>query len=313
MIIFTSIIISCRNTADCKPKTKSGFNADSAYNFIKRQVSFGSRVPNTSAHDSCAIYLEKKLKSYGADVIVQRAKVKKFDGEELEIENIIGQIEPQKRRRIMLYAHWDSRYYADMEKNPAQRLIPISGANDGASGVGVLLEIARNLQKKSPKIGVDIIFFDAEDQGEPIEKKIFNERSWSLGTQYWCKHPHKKNYKAFLGICLDMVGDSSATFLQEDNSRFYNNFTVKRLWKLAKTLGYEKYFPQKFSGQLYDDNLFVSQDYGIRSILIIDNKAHKKIPFFKYWHTHSDTIDKIDTGTLKAVGDVVLQYVYCLK
>lgn len=313
ILLFTILFSSCRNTRECEPDNSLNFNADSAYKFVQEQVDFGPRVPNTPAHDSCAVFLIRKLTEYGAKVYVQNANVKRFDGKILKIQNIIGSYYPEKKRRVLLMAHWDSRFYADMEKDSLQRRIPIAGANDGASGVGVLLEIARQLQIHKVNVGVDIIFFDAEDQGEPMDLNIFNELSWSLGTLYWIKHPHIEGYKAFLGICLDMVGDSNATFLQEDNSRFYANFTVKRMWTLAEKLGYQKYFIKKFSNGLYDDNLFVSQFYRIRSINIIDNKNSGKTPFFKYWHTHEDTMDKIDKNTLKAAGEVVLQYLFCLK
>ena len=139
------------------------FNQDSAYNFIQKQVDFGPRVPNTKAHKECAIYLEKTLENYGAKVLVQEAVVTAFNNDKLQIKNIIGQFSPEKKNRVMLFAHWDTRPFADHDDKNKHK--PIDGANDGGSGVGVLLEIARQISKENTTVGVDIIFFDAEDYG----------------------------------------------------------------------------------------------------------------------------------------------------
>lgn len=306
LLIFT---ISCNQI----PNYTYSFEEDSAYNFIKKQVNFGPRVPNTLAHDSCAIYLEQKLTSFGAKVFVQKAQVLRFDNKKLYISNIIARFFPDKKRRILLFAHWDSRFYADGEKDSLKRQIPIDGANDGASGVAVLLEIARQISINNPKIGVDIIFFDAEDQGLPIDSKIYKEKSWSLGAQYWTKNISKNEFNDFVGINLDMVASENAVFAQEDNSRYFDNFQVKQIWDLAKKLGYEKYFVKSFSQPLLDDHVFVSQDAAIRSILIVDNKPNSQNIFFEYWHTHNDNLQNVNKKTLKAVGDVVLNYIYLQK
>ena len=294
-------------------KTNESFNADSAFFYIQKQVDFGPRVPNTPSHDSCAIYLISKLEQFGAKVIVQNATVKRYDGKEMRISNIIGKFYPQKKRRILLFAHWDTRFYADGEPDSLQRRIPIAGANDGASGVAVLLEIAREISSKEPNIGVDIIFFDAEDQGEPVDLGIYDEKAWSLGVQYWAKAINNTHNKPFLGICLDMVGAKNAVFAQEDNSRYFNNFEVKRLWALAKSMGYDTLFVNVFSRGLLDDHVFVSQNAGIRSILIADNRPYTKNPFFPFWHTHKDTVKNIDKKTLYATGIVLINYIYCMK
>ncbi len=314
-ILFVALIfaVSCRNINDCKPDKILIFNADSAFNFIEAQIKFGSRVPNSQAHDSCAVFLQKKLENFGANVIVQNAEVSRFDGKILKISNIIGEFYPEKKRRILLFAHWDSRYYADMATDSLSRNTPILGANDGASGVAVLLEIARQLSENEPQVGVDIIFFDAEDQGEPLYMHIFNEKSWCLGSQYWANHKHRADYKAFMGIGLDMVGAKNAIFQQEDNSRYFNNFAVKRFWKFAKDLGYDDYFSDEFSKGVLDDHVFVSQNAKIRSILIVDNNKHKQIPYFEQWHTQNDNIENIDKETLVTVGNVLLNYLFCLK
>lgn len=312
-LIIVLIFTNCKNLNRCHPNNQLNFNADSAYSYIEKQVSFGPRVPNTNAHDSCAIYLSKKLESFGAKVYIQKVDVRKYDSTIMHIQNIIGEFYPEKKRRIILYSHWDSRFYADGEVDSLKRNHPIPGANDGGSGVAVLLEIARQLHKIEPKVGVDIIFFDAEDQGEPLSSNVFNEKSWSIGAQYWAKHPHKKNYKAFFGLNLDLAGAKGAMFCREDNSRYFDNFSVKRIWKLAQDMGYDNYFFNDLTRPVINDHVFINKIAGIKSVLIVDNRPGHYIPYFKEWHTSKDNINIIDKKTLDVVGNVVIQYIYCLE
>ena len=182
------------------------FNADSAYRYVKEQVDFGPRVPNTAAHRACGDYLIGKLKQFGATVHVQEADLVAYDNTILKARNIIGSFNPDNRRRVLLCAHWDSRPYADSERSKKKQREPILGANDGASGVGVLLEMARLMQQQAPAIGVDIIFFDAEDYGIPtFYKGNYKADTWCLGSQYWGRVPHVQGYNARYGILLDMV------------------------------------------------------------------------------------------------------------
>ena len=312
-ISFTLIFYSCKNISDCKPDSSLNFNEDSAYLYIAMQVKFGSRVPNSAAHDSCVILLSDKLKSFGADVVLQNADLERFDGIILHSTNIIGTFYPDKKRRILLFAHFDSRYYSDMEAEPEDQLNPVLGANDGASGVGVLLEIARQISEREPDVGVDIVFFDAEDQGQPIYMDIFDEKAWCLGAQYWAENAKKDKYKALCGIGLDMVGTPNAIFAQDDNSRYFNNFLMKRFWKLADTLGYENYFPKKFANSILHDHVFVNQIAGVPSVMIMDLRTDEEIPYFNNWHTHNDKLENIDKKSLKAIGQTLLNFVYCEK
>ncbi len=289
------------------------FNEDSAFYYIEKQVSFGSRIPNTPAQDSCADFLQNKLLEFDANVIIQNTNVKRFDGEILNISNIIAEFYPEKERRILLFAHWDSRYFADLETDFEKKEKPILGANDGASGVAVLLEIARIISVQEPEVGIDIIFFDGEDQGQPLYMNIYDEKAWCLGVQYWGQNPHKENYDALYGIGLDMVGTPNATFSREDNSRFFNNPLVKKTWQIAVNLGYEEYFIEDLSKPILHDHVFVSQMTGIRSILIIDNNRNKAIPYFDNWHTHNDNLENIDKNTLKVVGQTLITLIYCQK
>ena len=261
-LIFLITIISCNSRQEKATIKKSkvrievpNFNSDSAYFFVERQVSFGPRVISSKAWDKCSKYLTKKLESYGAKVIVQQAPVTTYDQKKHTLRNIIGSYSPEKNNRIALFAHWDSRHVADYDTiNTSQ---PILGANDGGSGVGVLLEIARNINLKNPKIGVDIIFFDAEDYGQPENSKFptMND-SWCLGSQYWSKNPHKQNYFAKYGILLDMVGGKDAEFWQEGISSYYASNIIKKVWDIAHDIGYSNFFIYKKSPQIMDDHYY---------------------------------------------------------
>ena len=196
-------------------KATPSFNADSCYHYVQQQIDFGPRVPNTEAHDSCAVYLTNMLKSFGAETMIQKGEVIAYTNSALSIQNIIGRFYKQRSKRIMLCAHWDSRHIADRDSDNPHG--PIQGANDGASGVAVLLEIGRHLMAVDPELGVDLIFFDAEDYGTPqltvgMTALSDMDNSWCLGSQYWAKNPPISGYKPQFGILLDMVAATNATF-----------------------------------------------------------------------------------------------------
>ena len=188
---------------------------------------------------------------------------------------------------------------------------PILGANDGGSGVGVLLEIARNINLKNPKIGVDIIFFDAEDYGQPENSNYpLMQDSWCLGSQYWSKNPHKANYFARYGILLDMVGAKDATFRHEQISFYYASSILQKVWRKANRLGFGKYFVFENAQQIVDDHLYVNQITGIPTIDIIEYDPATESNFNKHWHTHRDDMKNIDKETLNAVGQTILDVIY---
>ena len=220
-------------------QTEIHFDADSAYRFVDAQVQFGPRIPSTPQHIACGDYLSAKLREFGAGVIEQRADLKAYDGKILKARNIIGSYLPEASERILLCAHWDTRPFADNDPDPANHHTPVMGANDGASGVGVLLEVARQLQRRLPEVGVDIIFFDAEDNGTPYFYKgaETGENTWCLGSQYWAKNPHTPNYKALFGILLDMVGALDATFYKEGYSVQMAGPVVEKVWSKAAAMG----------------------------------------------------------------------------
>jgi len=284
------------------------FNADSAYQFVADQVAFGPRVPNTEAHRKAAEYLKNQLTKFGATLTVQKGVVEAFDGTKLNFQNIIGSYYPEKVNRVLLMAHWDTRPFADQDKKDRNKAI--AGANDGGSGVGVLLEVARQFQIKNPTIGVDIVFFDAEDYGQPSGTMNPKQATWCLGSQYWARNPHIKGYTAKYGILLDMVGAANAVFTQESISMYYAPQIVDKVWNVAARLGYSNYFPFMQTTHVgEDDHLYVNRLAKIPSIDIIQYDANTRA-FAPHWHTHDDNMEVIDKNTLKAVGQVVLATVY---
>lgn len=289
------------------------FDADSAYHFIEKQLSFGPRVPGTDGHKACAEYLISKLKSYGADVVAQNADLKAYNGDILPSCNIIAQFQPDKQDRVLLFAHWDTRPWADSDPDESNHYKPIPGANDGGSGVGVLLEIARQLSAVPTTVGVDIIFFDAEDYGlheQDVAKYYKNTTSWALGSQYWAMKPHKSGYDARFGILLDIVGAPGSRFLYEGYSMKYADRIVDKVWKRAASLGYSDFFVGEIGGMITDDHYYVNTMRGIPSINIINCDPDSPNGFGAYHHTMGDNMDWIDRAPLKAVGQTVLTVIY---
>lgn len=289
------------------------FEADSAFRFIQKQVDFGPRVPNSEGHDACGDWLKSELARHGATVTVQRGRVRTFDGTLLDIRNFIGAFHPERTHRVMLYAHWDTRPFAD--KDTIRQREPIDGANDGGSGVGVLLEIARHLNDESlpVNLGVDIVFFDAEDYGTPewaaSDQRDF--RDWCLGSQFWANQPHEIGYTARYGILLDMVGAKNAVFNQEGTSMAFAPSLVKRIWSAAERLGHGDFFQTQVTPETIDDNLFVSQLAGIPSANIVHYQVQVlPMGYGPFHHTHQDNMDIIDTATLQAVGETVMDVVW---
>ena len=294
--------------------TVPAFNADSAYKFVDQQVAFGPRVPNTAAHRQAGDYLIAKLKEFGAQVQVQEFAAEAYDGTKLQLRNIIASYNPKATKRILLAAHWDTRPFADKDPKAENQQTPILGANDGGSGVGVLLEIARQLgQGPQPQVGVDIIFYDGEDYGEPQhfkdEERNQEKIYWCLGSQYWARNKHKVGYTAYFGILLDMVGAKDAMFYREGYSRNYAPVVVKRVWGWAHELGYGRYFPYENSEPIIDDHYFMNAA-GVPSIDIIEFDPASEFYFGDYHHTLEDNMEIISRETLKAVGETVMHAVY---
>lgn len=286
------------------------FHGDSAFQFVKKQVEFGARVPNAPAHKACGDYLVSTLKKFGLEVTEQNFFPTTYDGKKLNARNIIASFNPKATKRILLTSHWDSRPFSDQDSIIKNK--PVLAANDGASGVGVLLEIARVLSISGNKLnlGVDIILFDAEDWGNS-EKATDKFGGFCLGSQYWAANKHIPDYTAYFGILLDMVGAKGATFPKEGYSVSMADGVVRNVWEIASQLGYSNYFIDKAGPSITDDHIPVNETAKIPMINIIHIKQNDpEHTFFDQWHTAHDDMENIDPKTLKVVGQTLIQVLY---
>jgi len=280
------------------------FSADSAYVFVEKQVKFGPRVPNTEAHRKCAAWMVAEFKRFGLSVIEQKFQARHFKGTTFNANNIIAQYKPEIPRRILIGAHWDSRFAADKDSTNPDK--PIDGADDGASGVGVLLELARTLSKNPLDIGVDFLCIDVEDQGDDNGEP----ETWCLGSQYWAKNLHRPNYMPYQAVLLDMVGGKNARFYKEGISMEVAPRTVDKIWEIAIAQGFMQYFIPENRPGITDDHLFIIKGARIPMIDIISTPNEGSHPFPDWHHKHADSMENIDRGTLKAVGQTMTVFIY---
>ena len=279
-------------------------DADSMFSFVERQLSFGPRIPGSKGHAACAEWMVSKFNSYGAKTQIQSGNFITPSGKNIPVKNVIASYLPEKTTgRLMITAHWDTRPLADKDaQNPNA---PVPGANDGGSGVAVILEIARQFSMKAPSVGVDLILWDAEDSGN-----YNDEVSWCIGSQYWVKNPHVTPYRASFGINLDMVGAKDARFTKDEHSSLNAPAETDKVWNLAHNLGFGSYFPLNAKGfASIDDHYFIMQGASLPMVEVIDRNVASG-EFFPHWHTTTDNLDQIDRNTLKAVGQTVLEVIY---
>jgi Zn-dependent M28 family amino/carboxypeptidase len=297
----------------------STFSADSAYTYIAQQLAFGARVPGTQAHEACGDWLLSELAPHGAQVKNQHGTITNYAGKPQAIRNIVAILEGNTSYAILLCAHWDCRPWSDEEELYEDRFEPVMGANDGASGVGVILEMVRQLSIRKSKgefiPTVQVVFFDCEDMGTPAHfTGSQRDHTWCLGSQYWAQeyklstlNSQHSTLNFQYGILLDMVGDPSATFPKEYFSMQYARGYVEQLWRTAQHLGYGRYFVQQATYYpITDDHYYVSTIAGIPCVDIIDYKTNTETGFAEWWHTQHDDIQNINKQTLQAVGETVL-------
>ena len=318
-LILLCVICSCSTTKKSQTTEQTvvsvEFNADSAYAFCAAQCDFGPRTMNSEAHERCSEWIQQQFRQYGYQVQLQKADLKGYDGTILKSTNIIASQHPSpntQQPRIFICAHWDSRPWADNDPDEANWRKPVMAANDGASGVAVMLELARLLQQNdSARMAVDFICFDAEDWGIPQWENDVDGDSWALGAQYWSASnlPQQGNYQ--FGILLDMVGGQGAKFYREIFSLKYAHNIVERVWQAANTAGYASIFPYLDGGQITDDHVPVNEKAGVPCIDIINHYPDcEQSSFGPTWHTVNDDMQHIDKNTLKAVGQTLIQLIY---
>lgn len=288
------------------------FNADSAYQYVADQLAYGYRIPGTKAQSECANYLARQMSRWCDTVIMQDFPATLWNGTTVRGKNIIASIEAPAEastgKRILLAAHWDSRMWADHDDDKDNHRSPILGANDGASGVGVLMEMARVITSQRPGVSIDFIFFDVEDQGCPEWADNYVEDSWCKGSQYWSANPHTPFYTAVYGVLFDMVGTEQPRYTKEEVSRQYAPGVLNKMWAAAAALGHDKIFENTDTDPILDDHYYVNRIAKVPMIDIVQNT--RGMSFFEHWHTVDDNLDHIDRNTLRITAEVVLKTIY---
>jgi Peptidase family M28 len=271
------------------------FNSTEAFSFLTAQTDFGPRNPGSEGHQKCLEYLDSVMKKNCDDVIDQQFTSEGYNNVTLHLTNLFASFQPKMSERILLLAHWDTRPRADMDKDSSNMNKPILGADDGASGVAVLLELAKILKSNPPPVGIDILFDDGEDYGTEHDLD-----KYSLGTRYFVK-TKSPNYKPRFGVLLDMIGYSDLRIPMEQNSMKYAPEAVQLIWGAAEDLGITQ-FVDVPGEEIFDDHMPLN-DAGIPTADIIDFD-------YPYWHTLQDTPDKCSATSLGAVGEVLTDVIY---
>lgn len=319
LLVTLFLMAGCKSkqTSDLNPPTSTvdyarvatpRFNADSAYSYVAAQLAFGPRTPGSQGWQRCAQYLEQRMRQWCDTVIVQPFNATLWDGTSVPGRNIIASLRPQAPQRLLLGAHWDSRFWADHDPDQSNHRKPVPGANDGASGVAVLMELARVMSQMPPSVGIDFVFFDVEDQGTPSWGDSRDEDSWCKGAQHWARTPHVPYYSAIYGILLDMVGTHQPRFTKEEVSRSFAPGLTDKIWNVAATLGHQSIFLSTKTDPILDDHFYVNRLARIPMVDIVQN--HPSGSFFEHWHTTADDLSSVNPQTLAIVAQVVLATIY---
>lgn len=279
------------------------FDADRAYDLVLSYEKLGPKPAGSEALARATTWIRQELETAGAKVLIQEVKVKPPVGPEVTARNVIGQFDPDKKERVLLSAHYDTRPFADEERDPKKQKQAVPGVNDGGSGTALLLTLAHALQNARPNVGVDLLFLDAEDAGIPS-----HANSYCLGTQAWTKNPVPAGYRARFGINFDMVGRIGAVFPVEGHSGSRAASVVSKVHAAAQELGLSDYFPRQRTGFVIDDHVYLMEGLGIPVMDIIHLTPEGRFP--PEWHTLQDTSEFISREVLKAVGQTTLRVLW---
>ncbi len=279
----------------CGSHAPREFDGAAAFGYVERQMAFGARIPGTPAHRQTGDWLLTQLRSRADTVIVQEIAHVTRAGDTLRLRNFFARFRPQATERVLFLAHWDTRPHADQSQNLGQQRLPVPGANDGASGVAVLLGVADALKKRPPTTGLDLLFVDGEDYGD-----FADTNDVLIGSRYFAAH-QPPGYQPLFAVLFDMVADKELQVYQEGNSAAFAPEVVERVWRAAADLKYARYFVPGVRHTLTDDHVSL-QHVGIRAIDVVDFD-------YPYWHTTEDTLDKVSAASLQIVGDVAVALV----
>lgn len=294
--ILLILLLACQARAgDDRSPSASEFNGPTAFSYVEKQMSFGPRIPNKPGHDQMADWLLGELRARADTVVVQEINHKLSNGQVLHLRNFFARFKPQASERVLFLAHWDTRPMADKSANLGQQRMPVPGANDGASGVAVLLGVADALKAQPPANGVDLLFVDGEDYGD-----FADTNDVLIGSRWFAAH-RPAGYQPLFAVLFDMVGDKDLQIFQEGQSVAFAPEVVQRVWRVAADRGHDRHFVARVGQTLIDDHVSL-QKVGIHAIDVVDFD-------YPYWHTTEDTIDKVSAASLQIVGDVAVSLV----
>ncbi|MEJ2204305.1 MAG: M28 family peptidase [Gemmatimonadota bacterium] len=277
---------------------RPSFEGSVALQLVERQVAFGPRVPGRQGHATQLAWMIARLDSLDVDLTADTFRHITVVGDTLTLTNVLARFRPEESRRIVLLTHWDTRPTSDQADTEEARRQPVPGANDGASGTAVLLHLAGLLHEAPPPLGVDLLFVDGEDYGPGIEDMFLGAR------RYASLLPDRD--RPVYGVLLDMVGDIDAGFPVEANSARHASLVVRKIWRAARRLGYDAFFPEGVGEAVYDDHVPLIEA-GLPTANVIDLRYG---PQNAYWHTPQDTPEHVSASTLGMVGEVVTELVY---
>jgi glutaminyl-peptide cyclotransferase len=271
------------------------FDGEKAFAYLQQQVTYGPRIPNTPAHEQTGDWILTRLRATADTVAVTAFRHVTRKGDTLHLRNFLARFRPQEASRVLFLAHWDTRPHADQSANLAAQRMPVPGADDGASGVAVLLGVADALKARFPAVGVDLLFVDGEDYGN-----FADSNDVLIGSRYFAAH-QPPGYPPLYAVLFDMVGDKNLDIYYEGNSQAFAPEVVDRVWRTARDLGYGRYFLSGVKHTLLDDHVSL-QRAGVHAIDVVDFD-------YPYWHTTDDTVDKVAAASLQIVGDVAVALV----
>ena len=295
LLLALIVMLGCQARAGGSKGGPSEFNGPTAFTYVERQMAFGPRIPNKPAHRQTGDWLLAELRARADTVVVQEIRHVTRRGDTLRLRNFFARFRPQATERVLFMAHWDTRPMADRSENLGQQRMPVPGANDGASGVAVLLGVADALKARAPAGGVDLLFVDGEDYGD-----FADSNDVLIGSRWFAAH-QPAGYQPLFAVLFDMVGDKDLQIYQEGNSVAFAPEVVQRVWRVAAERGHERQFIPSVRHTLTDDHVAL-QKVGIHAIDVVDFD-------YPYWHTTEDTIDKVSAASLQIVGDVAVALV----
>ncbi|HTY01988.1 MAG TPA: M28 family peptidase [Bacteroidota bacterium] len=275
------------------------FDGREAFSYLLKQTAFGPRNPNSAGHESCLSFLVQTLRAF-ADTVEPQPFAQEGYGEKLQLTNVFARFNTAAQSRILFLAHWDTRPRADNDPDRSHRNQPILGANDGASGVAVLLELASLLNRTPPPIGVDLLLVDGEDYGREGQHDLY-----LLGSRHFAANL-PPGYAPRFAVLLDMVGDAYLELPKEGYSIQYAPDIVNLVWDTARNLGIRQFVDSK--GETIIDDHLPLNDAGIKTIDIIDFAYPDQSN--RYWHSLNDTPDHCSAESLEAVGTVITTVTY---